>query len=265
MPADGRWNGRSSRSAGGAASSQAWAERFPSLPARTSRVEASGSWKADLGSISCAHGRGCPLAIAGTRRVSGTSRRPCGSSAAVDAKFTVEGNERGHSLSASVHADVDSFGGFTFTAPITITLGTSVSLVASEGSWSRDNGVTRVDVTLTSERVTEGHVGVLCAALAAAGGVALPSGVALPGRGARTARHNARFWGNLVGSVKYSFARLEVGGHGVDYAGGLFEIEPGVIRLLGGHASLPHQNMLRAEGTLAFDAKAEDPYVVIRN
>jgi hypothetical protein len=53
---------------------------------------------------------------------------------------------------------------------------------------------------------------------------------------------------------------VETGERGFDYVGGVFEIEPKAIRLLGGHATLPPHNTAAIEGTVAFDAGAESPY-----
>ncbi|HEY5078415.1 MAG TPA: hypothetical protein VII43_01155 [Opitutaceae bacterium] len=222
-------------------------------PGADEPVQVSGSWKADLDAMA---GGAHPGA---GRAASGEFTATVGSSASVDTRFTVAGHAADHSLAASVHADIDAYGGVTFTAPITIALGANVSQVASEGSWSRDHGVTRVDVTLTGDRATPEHLRLLTSLLAASAGVPLPGRQSGEGEAAGP-RDSAPFWGSLVGSVKYSFVRLEASGHGLDYAGGVLEFEPGSIRLAGGHATLPHQNMARVEGQLAFDAASANPY-----
>ena len=207
-------------------------------PGADQPVQVAGSWKADLDALAGAANPGAG------RAASGDFTATVGPSTTVDAKFTAAGGPADPTLSASVHADIDAYGGIAFTAPVTLAFGASASKFATEGSWSRDHGVTRVDGTVTGDKVTSQHLHLLSSLLAEVSGQ----------------RDSAPFWGSLVGSMKFSFARLEVGGHGLDYVGGALEFEPGSLRLAGGHATLPHQNMARLEGVLSFDGASENPY-----
>jgi hypothetical protein len=216
-------------------------------------IAVAGSWTADLDALAQVPGSSHRWITA--RQASGDFTASVGASTSVDAKVRVAGHDPGHSISAGVHADIDPSGGVSFSSPIKIVLGTSVADVSAEGSWSQEDGVNRIDLSLNSEKVTLDHLRLMSAAFAAAGGTSLA------GRESRT-RDAVPFWGNWVGSVKYGFIRLETGDRAFDYVGGVFEFEPGAIRLVGAHATLPPHNTALIEGSLAFNADAELPYTL---
>lgn len=213
-------------------------------------VAVTGSWKADPAAIAARTAPGA-VRIMG-KAASGTFTAALGPTTTLDATAEVGGRGTGRSASATVHAEVDPDGDLTFSGPVKVVLPSGSAEVQAEGSLSREDSVSRLELKLNSDEIGLEHLRFLAAPFAPPSG----GGDRPPGSG----RDASPFWGSLVGTVKFGFGKLEMPGQSLEYVGGLVGIESGAIQLVGGHAGLPHKNLLRVEGSVAFDPAAPLPY-----
>jgi hypothetical protein len=222
-----------------------------------------GSWKADLDSIASLSAVPALSWITG-RVASGDFTGNIGASSDVECKLTVVGHDPAHTVSATINADIDPGGAGELLAPVKIAFGPEVSDVTVEVSWPGEKSERRTEIKLSSESVALGHLRLLAAALAAVGGVPLPSHSS--GGGASWAAAGVRdqvpFWGDWVGRVDITFDKLRTGDQDYTDVGGTFEVDNASIQLEGGHGELPSKSMANIEGSILFDAASDHPYLL---
>ena len=225
-------------------------------------IAVSGTWTADLGALA-AQAAIPMLAGSAAHSASGEFSVSLGASTDVDGKVAVTGRDPAHSISASVHADIDSDGGITFTVPLKIAMGPSMSDLSVEGSWSGENAGNWVDAKLTGGDVSLQQLRLLAAPLAAAGGAPMPPAAGLA-TGTSPAPGGARdvipFWGNWGGHVTVALDRLRTGEGDLTYVGGTFDVDRGSIQLRSGRGGFGLHVLTGVEGSISFDSAAEFPY-----
>ena len=220
-------------------------------------IAIAGAWNADLQALASA--AVIPdFSWIGGRSASGDFSATVGNATELDAKLAVVGRDEHHSITASMHAEVDDSGAISFLAPVKVAFGPSMSDLSAEGRWIRDEEGTRLYVKLTGANVILEHLRLLAVPLAAAGGAPLAAtgGPATPVRG----RDRIPFWGDWTGRVTVAFDRLKAGDLLFDAVGGAFQVDHGSVRLEGGRGGLSAQRFANVEGSLSFDAAAEFPY-----
>jgi hypothetical protein len=180
-----------------------------------------------------------------------------GSSIDLQGNLVLVGHNARNSVTATVNADMDSGGTWDFLAPVKITLGTSSSDVSVEGSWARQKSDPRWDVKVSGDNVVLGHLLVLAAPIAAAGGAP----IFLHGESAAT-RDRVPFWGGWVGRLAFAFEKLRTGDQDFTDVGGSLEMDHGSLQLEGGHGEIPPKGLAKVEGSITFDDAAERPYIL---
>jgi len=169
-----------------------------------------------------------------------------GAATEVEGKFTAAADAT-HSLSGSVHADLDGAGGVSVQAPLKLTTGTSVSDFALEGSWTARAEGPQLDLTLTGGSVSLEHLRLLA-------GAALARPIGAGGRDAQA------FWAGTTGRVAVSLDRLRTGDAEYVFVGAIFNLEPGAIRMTSGHGGPEQHSLTNVEATLTFDSAVPAPY-----
>jgi len=243
--------------------------RLATIEAKASRlaeadqpIAITGTWSADLEALASRPAIPGISWIKG-RSASGDFSVSVETSTEVEGKLAVVGHDPGHSITSSVHADVDADGAVSFLAPVKIAFGSNVSEVSAEGTWTGEEAGPRVDVKLTGEKVALEHLGLLAAPLVAAGNILLPASSAAGAGGLQTpagVRDRIPFWGDWVGRVKVAFDRLRAGDHDLDGVTGTFDVDHGSIHLENGRGGLSRHSRAKLEGSISFDAAAEFPY-----
>jgi hypothetical protein len=220
----------------------------------------SGAWKADLDALASMPG----LSWITGRAASGEFTGSLGSSSEIEVKAVVVGHDPTHTVSTTVNADEDANGAGELLAPMKVEFGASVSDISAEVSWGADSAEPRSEIKLSGDSVALGHLRLLAAPLAAAGGAALPDRASGTGAGWAQAgvRDRLPFWGDWVGRVAIAFEKLRTGDQDFADVGGTFEIDRNTVRLEGGHAELPSKNIAKLEGSILFDASGARPYVL---
>jgi hypothetical protein len=215
-------------------------------------VKVSGTWKADLQAVAQA-GSGSALGWLKARSASGEFSGTVGSSPEGDGTITVIGSVPDHTVSASIHADLNG-DELEFRVPAKISLGADVSDLTLEGTLVGEKQGARVDVKLSGEHVVLRHLRLLALPLAALGGADVAGAAGTPDR--------VPFWGGWAGRLAVSLDRLRTEDTEVTHVGGLLDLERGSIRLLGGRWGRGIQNVGRVEGSITFDGSAEAPYAL---
>jgi hypothetical protein len=132
-------------------------------------VEVSGTWKADLEALASLPSVPGLNWITG-RSASGDFKASVGATSEVECKLVLVGHDPTHTVSATVNADEDPGGAGEFLSPVKISFGSDVSDISAEVSWVGEKSEPRTEVKLSSESVALGHLRLLAAPLAAAGG-----------------------------------------------------------------------------------------------
>ena len=233
------------------------------------RTAIAGAWSADL-EVLAAHPAIPGIGSIKGRSASGDFSASVGRSTDVKGTINVIGHDPSHSLTASVRAFVDPYGGIEFHVPVRIVIGSNASDFSADGTWINDKAGRRVDAELTAVKATLEHLGPIAAAFSFAG--ASPT--------AAKVRDQHPFWGDLVGQVKCDFYQLRVGDHDLNEVAGKFDIDHASLRLQGGRGAVAAQipakgdrsrsrptkeaprSLVTAEGWISFDATAEFPYRV---
>ena len=233
------------------------------------RFALAGTWNADLEALAA-----CP-AILAIRSIKGRSAlgdfsASVGRSTDVKGKINVTGHDLSHSLTASVRAFVDPYGGIEFHVPVRIAIGSNASEFSADGTCIKDKAGRRVDAELTAVKATLEHLGPIAAAFSSVGASPTEAKV----------RDQHPFWGDLVGRVKCEFYQLRVGDHDLNEVAGTFDIDHASLRLQGGRGAVAAQvpaksdrsrsrpikdaprSLVTAEGLISFDATADFPYRV---
>ncbi len=220
-------------------------------------VAVTAKWSADLDALSATLPGSAPRWMAG-RTTTGEVTAKVASSTELDGRISVEGHEPGHSVAVSGHADLEDDGGVSFEGPVAISIGTETSQVSVKGTWNGDVLGGGIDVSLSGDSVDLDHLRLLAVPLSAIVGVRLPG--TAEGAGAAAAKDSLPFWGNWSGHLDASFGKLVAGTTEFNGAGGALYIKSGSIQLVGGHWMLPHTNIAKVDGTLAFDPRSASPY-----
>ena len=236
--------------------------KLATIDAAASRTEAkdeplaiAGTWSADLQSLAALSfvpdlgGLGC-------RNASGEFSVKIGSSIEVDGKLAAVGSDGRDSVTASVHATLDS-GRVAFNTPMKIASATGVSDLAAEGTTINDETGSRLYIKLTGKNVVLDHLRLLAAPLLARGAAApAGSGTAAPG----PIRDRTPFWGSWMGRVTVAFERLKGGNLVLEDIGGTAEVTPGAVRLSEGRGGYAGRRFTNVQGSISFDAAAEQRY-----
>ena len=220
-------------------------------------IAIAGTWNADLQALAARAGDSDLSWIRG-RSASGDFTAKVGASMELDGKLAVVGRDEHHTVTASLHAEMDGSGRISFLAPVRVAFGPNVSDLSAEGTRIRDQAGTRLYLKLTGKSIVLEHLGLLAAPLAAGGGVTL---AVLAGSEAMAGvRDRVPFWGHWTGHVAVAFDRLTTGNEVFDNVGGLLHVDQGSVHLEGGHAGIATKRDVRVEGSVSFDAAAEFPY-----
>jgi hypothetical protein len=87
-----------------------------------------------------------------------------------------------------------------------------------------------------------------------------PASGQLPGSSAAAGHRAVAEWGAVPGWIKVGFENLRAGGRDYEDVGGMFSLEPGTLRLEGGHARLAPYPAAKLEGAISYDAASPLPY-----
>jgi hypothetical protein len=188
-----------------------------------------GTWNADLKALAS------QSAIPGTgwitaHSASGDFSASLGAWTNLESKLTVVGPEADQTISANLQAGIGADLAVAFRVPIKITVGSNVSEVAADGTWTSEKAGDRIEVRLSSMNVALEHLQQLVAPLAALGGSPLTADAAVgPGAAPKPAggRDRIPFWGDWFGSVTVSFDRLRAGDRDFTDARGIFDLDHG--------------------------------------
>ena len=219
-------------------------------------IAIAGAWTADLKTLA-SQSVGPDLRWIRGRSASGDFSAKVGTSTELDGKLSVVGRDEGHTITGSLHAEMDETGRISFLAPVKVAFGPSASDLSVEGTSIRDETGTRLYIKLTGKDVALEHLRLLAASLAEAGGV--PVAVSAGPESAR-ARDRIPFWGDWTGNVAVAFTRLRAGENVFEDIGGAFQVGRGSIRLEGGQGGFGGQRFSKVDGSIAFDPAAEFPY-----
>jgi hypothetical protein len=199
----------------------------------------------------------------------------------VTATTKLIGHTAEHSVTASLRAYLDAFGGVEFKVPLTVTFGSKQTNLSANGQWAKAKPGRHLDAELTGVEVELDHLSLLAGAVAAWGGVTLPAldRVSPAASPAPAATRDARpLWGDWIGRLKFNLYRLRTPTQEWNEVAGAFVLARTSLRLEGGRAVLapprplpdritrpgsraePPRNRLTAEGTLSFEAAAEEPH-----
>ena len=232
-------------------------------PAKADQPTAiAGTWNADLKALAA------QSAIPGTgwitaRSASGAFSANVGAWTSLEGKLAVVGPEADQTISANFQAGIGADLAVAFRAPVKITVGSKVSEVSADGTWTGGKAGDRIDVRLSSMNVALEHLQQLVAPLAALGGSPLTAGAAVGTGGSpkpASGRDQVPFWGDWFGTVTVSFDRLRAGDRDIHGVQGSFDIDHGSLRLRDGRWELPDNSLARPEGSITFDPAAEFPY-----
>ena len=221
-----------------------------------------GTWNADLKTLAS------QSAIPGTGWItassaSGDFSASVGAWTSVEGKLAVVGPEADQTIAVNFQAGIGADLAVAFRAPVKITVGSNVSEVSADGTWTSEKTGDRIDVRLSSMNVALEHLQQLVTPLAALGGSPLAAGAAV-GTGAAQqpagGRDGIPFWGDWFGSVTVGFDRMRAGDRDFNDVHGIIDVEHGSLRLRDGLWELPDHGLAKAEGSIAFDPAAEFPY-----
>ena len=200
----------------------------------------------------------------------------------VTATTKLLGHTPERSVTASLRATLDPFGGVEFKVPLSVIFGSKQTNLSANGQWAKAKPGRHLDAELTGVEAELDHLGLLAGAVAEWGGVTLPaldervSPAASPAPAAM--RDSRPLWGDWIGRVKLNLYRLRTPTQEWNEVAGAFVLARTSLRLEGGRAVLappsplpdrinrpgakgePPRNRLTAEGTLSFEASAEEPY-----
>lgn len=241
------------------------------------RQAISGKWNADLDAWATQ-----PV-LAGSGATFGQSSTGdftirLGQATEVNASAKHLGHTANRSVTSSVRAYLDAFGGVEFKVPLSITFGSSKSTLSVNGQWTRAKPGRRLEAELNGIEVDADHLRPIVTALAALGGVALPWLPASPLSAASTNKDAQPFWGDWIGRTKLSVFLLRAGSNEWTNVSGNVLLERDSVRLESGRAVLtpasreperinrpfapaePARNQLSTDGLLKFDPVAEQPY-----
>jgi hypothetical protein len=220
-------------------------------------IAIAGTWNVDLQALA-SKANDPDLSWISGRSASGDFTAKVGTSTELDGRLAVVGTDEHHSITASLHAEVDGSGRISFLAPVKVAFGPSVSDLSAEGTRIRDEAGTRLYARLTGKNVVLEHLRLLAAPLAAGGDMPLaaiagsetPAGV----------RDRIPFWGDWTGHVMIAFDRLKAGDEVFNNVGGTLHVNHGSVHLEGGHGGIAAKRDAKVEGSISFDAAAEIPY-----
>lgn len=188
------------------------------------------------------------------------------------------GHTANRSVSTSVRAYLDAFGGVEFKVPLSISFDSSKSTLSVNGQWTRAKAGRRLEAELNGIEVDADHLRPIVTALAALSGVALPWLPTSQLSAASTNKDSQPFWGDWIGRTKLSVFLLRSGSNEWTNVSGNVLLERDSIRLESGRAMLTPasreperinrpfakaeltRNQLSADGLLKFDPVAEQPY-----
>ena len=227
-------------------------------PGNAQAIAIKGTWSADLEAIAARQAAPAFPWIGG-RSASGAFSATLGSTTELEATLSAAGRDPARTLTASVKATVDPDGSAAFVIPVKIAFGTELTEVSAEGSWDGGSPAAGGSVTLTGGKVSLDQLRLLGGPLGAVGGVAAP---AVGAGSAAAAGERTPFWGRWRGSVAFRFDALRSGDHEFSDVAGTLEIEPASLRLEGGRGGIDHHSQTKVEGTVAFDAAADRPYLL---
>lgn len=220
-------------------------------------IAIAGTWNADLQALA-SKADVLDLSWIGGRSASGDFTAKVGISTELDGKLAVVGGDEHHSITASLHAEVDGNGRISFLAPVKVALGPNVSDLSAEGTRIRDEAGTRLYLRLTGKNIVLEHLRLLATPLAAGGGAPLAASA-----GSETpagVRDRIPFWGDWTGHVMVAFDQLKAGEDVFDNVGGTLNVDHGSVHLEGGHGKITAKREAKVEGSISFDAAAEFPY-----
>jgi hypothetical protein len=220
-------------------------------------VAISGTWSADFDAI--ATGVVAPdLAWLSARSASGEFTAKAGSSLELDGRITVVGHDERHSITATVHTEVDADGRISFQAPVKVSLAPGESELSAEGTWISGGTGARFYLRLKGKDVFMEHLRLLADSLAAAEGapLVLPAGAETPAG----VRDRVPFWGDWGGQITVAFDQVKAGGYVLKDVGGVLKVDQGSVHLEGGQGSLGERRFTNVEGSISFDPAAGVPY-----
>jgi hypothetical protein len=216
-----------------------------------------GTWSADLQALA-AKAVAPELYWIRGRSASGDFSAKVGDSTQLDGKFTVLGHDQHHSITAGVHAELDTDGRISFRGPVKLDDGSGVTDLSTDATWLQDRTGAKFYMKLTGKEVSVDHLRLIAATLAEAGGAhGVP--IALT-RTPSSVRDRVPFWGNWSGRVLMEFGQVKAGEYLFKNAGGAFQVDHNSLRLEGGHGELGDERFSNVTGSIAFDAASERPY-----
>jgi hypothetical protein len=226
------------------------------------QIKVSGTWDADLHALATAPGLPAFKNLPG-RSASGDFSAIADTYLAMEGKLVATGGDPTHTVNASLRLRADPHGRYSFAVPLKISFGPRGSEFSVTGTWPQPAAGGQASLTLSGENVAFEHLALLAAPLSAAGWVSLSPTALTPPTTTWTApgvRDAAPFWGDTISRVSFEFGRLTAGGHTLTDVGGTFFLTRDALQLDGGRATFHHDRMMRAQGTLTFDAAADRPY-----
>jgi len=232
--------------------------RAGKLAADSRTLKAAGTWNASLAALLAQPvGAGVMAPVPGTAE--GGFSASFGATREVQASVAVAASGL-PKVTADFRAQVSADGRIAFSAPIRLELGERLSDVSASGTCTRAKGGRVFDVQLTSGALAFDDLMLLSAAL----GMKAPpvpepasAGGAIP-----VARDASPIWGGLSGRLTLALKDVTLASGDLRDVGGTVQLDPGSLRIAGGRAMVGSGCGVKIDGGLAFDGRAERPYVL---
>jgi hypothetical protein len=251
-------------------------------PDEYGRIAISGTVAADLDVM-----RSQP-AFAGARWMKGQSASGdvtlhLGSAADATGKVAVVGHDRRHQLTATFEISSDDYRSGTVRMPFTLALDGTPCESTVECAWKPEKGRTRIELQVSSKKLTADQAVFIAAAVPVSGGHSLADVFSGKGTGAPAPRGDQQpFWSPLTGRIRLDLGELQVGAQEWYDLGATIGLAPDSLQLNGGRGTfspplppalkvgqvqrdetaMEPRSRVTLDGVLSFDPAAELPYAM---